>query len=194
MEKKPKIFQIGFNRCGTLCLYNFFKDNKIPSIHWDNGNLSLTMKKNHEQNKPLLNGLEKYVFFSDMEHFDADIGVFYSHVHFYKLLDEQNPESKFILNTRNVDNWIKSRLNHKFCGITGFYANFIMSRLNISLEQLLDKWRLEWDNHNKDVIEYFKGREDDLLIFDIENDDPQKIVDFLMEFYALKKNKFIKIN
>ena len=194
MEKKPKIFQIGFNRCGTLCLYNFFKNNNIPSIHWDNGKLSLTMKRNNELKKPLLNGFEKCIFFSDMEHFDADMGVFYSHVHFFKLLDRQNPNSKFILNTRNVDNWIKSRLNHKFNGITGFYAHFIMSRLNLSLEQLLDKWRLEWDNHHKDVIEYFRGREEDFLIFNIENDDPQKIIDFLKEFYDIKKNKFKKTN
>jgi hypothetical protein len=194
MEKKPKIFQIGFNRCGTLCLYNFFKNNKIPSIHWDNGRLSQTMKKNFEQDRPLLEGYEKYVFFSDMEHFDANIGVFYSHMHFYKLLDKQYSESKFLLNTRNVDNWIMSRLNHEYSGIIGFYANFIMSRLNIGLEQLLEKWRLEWDNHYEDVIEYFKGRADDLLIFNIENDDPQKIVDFLKEFYDLNKNEFVKIN
>ena len=194
MKKKPKIFQIGFNRCGTLCLYNFFKQNKIPSIHWDNGNLSLTIKRNKEQNKPLLSGYDDYIFFSDMEHFDDDMGVFYSHVYYYKLLDKQYPDSKFILNTRNIGNWIISRLNHEFRGMPGFYANYIMSRLNINFNQLLDKWRLEWDNHHKEVKEYFKGREDDLLIFNIEKDDPQKIVDFLKNFYALNKDEFLKTN
>jgi hypothetical protein len=194
MKENSRIFQIGFNRCGTLCFYHFFKNNGIPSVHWDNGFLSLTMKKNHDQNEPLLKGYEHYIFFSDMEHFDKNIGVYYSHIRFYRLLDEQYPKSKFILNTRNVKNWIESRLNHRFAGMTGFYADYIMSRLNINLEQLLDKWCLEWDNHHKDVLEHFEGREDDLLIFDIENDDPQKIVDFLKKFYDLDKNKFLKIN
>jgi hypothetical protein len=194
MAKRPKIFQIGFNRCGTLCLYNFFISNKIPSIHWDNGNLSLTIKRNKEQNRPLLSGYEYYQFFSDMEHFDEDMGVFYSHVYYYSLLDKQYPNSKFILNTRDVDNWIKSRLNHRFSGMTGFYANYIMSRLNINLNQLSEKWRLDWENHHKEVIEYFKGRENDLLIFNIEKDDAQKIVDFLKKFYDLDKNKYVKTN
>jgi hypothetical protein len=152
------------------------------------------MKRNKEQNKPLLKGYEKYSFFSDMEHFDDDMGVFYSHIYYYELLDKQYPNSKFILNTRNVDNWIKSRLNHKFSGITGYYASYIMSRLNLNSEQLLDKWRLEWDNHHTEVKEYFKRRDDDFLIFDIEYDDPQKIVNFFKKFYALDKHKFIKIN
>jgi hypothetical protein len=76
----------------------------------------------------------------------------------------------------------------------GFYANYIMSRLHINLNQLLDKWRLEWDNHHKEVAEYFKGREEDLLIFNMEKDDPQKIVEFLKNFYTLDKNKYAKTN
>ena len=194
MKLSPKIFQIGFNRCGTLCCYNFFHTNNIPSVHWDNGLLSLTMNKNYKQKKPLLNGYENYVFFSDMEHFDENIGVFYSHIHYYRLLDVQYPSSKFILNTRNIDNWINSRLNHRFGGIKGYYANYIMSRLNINLEQLLYKWRLEWTNHHNDVLAHFKVRENDLLIFDIENDDPQKIVYFFRELYDLDKEKFEKSN
>lgn len=194
MKERPKIFQIGFNRCGTRCFYNFFKNNGIPSIHWDNGLLSLTMKKNFEQNEPLLKGYENYRFFSDMEHFDENMGVFYSHVHYYQLLDKQYPKSKFILNTRNVNHWIKSRLNHQFGGMTGYYAKYIMSKLNINLYQLLYKWRLEWDNHHTEVLEYFHGRANDLLIFDIEKDDPQKIVDFFLAFYRLDKNRFLKTN
>ena len=31
---------------------------------------------------------------------------------YYKLLDIQYPRSKFILNIRDVDNWILSRINH----------------------------------------------------------------------------------
>ena len=38
-----KIFQIGFNRCGTGSLYNFFKENGFISIHWDSGEIA---KKN----------------------------------------------------------------------------------------------------------------------------------------------------
>ena len=36
-------------------------------------------------------------------------------------------------------------------------------------------WLLEWDDHHKDVMEYFKNRPDDLLVYDIDNDKIDKI-------------------
>ena len=35
-----KIFQIGFNRCGTTSIYNFFnkcENKKLKCLHWEKG-------------------------------------------------------------------------------------------------------------------------------------------------------------
>ena len=115
---KPKIFQIGFNKCGTVSLWVLFKyycKPSIPCIHWDDGKLALKIENNLHQDKPLLSGYDYYTFYSDME------SVFYENSYptiieaykYYQILDKQYPHSKFILNTRNVDNWILSRINFK---------------------------------------------------------------------------------
>lgn len=48
-----KIFQIGFNKVGTVSLHEFFLKNGISSVHWDRGNLSKTIHSNKLSGKPL---------------------------------------------------------------------------------------------------------------------------------------------
>ena len=108
----PKIFQIGFNKCGTRSIYTLFKENDIPSIRYDLGKLAIRMKKNFKYKLPLLNGYDNIILFTDMENIDHYRLPFYAHVDLYKILDKQYPKSKIILNIRNKDDWIISRLNH----------------------------------------------------------------------------------
>jgi hypothetical protein len=96
-----KIFQIGFNKCGTRSMHNFFIDLGLKSFHkWEK--LSPTIQTNIKNNECLLKGVDDYDCFLDcVEILDN-----------YKLLDLQYPNSLFILNTRNRDDWITSRLTH----------------------------------------------------------------------------------
>ena len=43
MNNLPYIFIIGINKTATRSLDYFFKRNGFPGIHWDYGNLALTM-------------------------------------------------------------------------------------------------------------------------------------------------------
>ena len=107
MEKINKIFQIGFNKCGTVSVYHFFENNGLKPIHWDMGRLADTIKRNYESNLPILNGYEGYDCFTDMENVNNNN---YAHLTYYKEFDIQYPNSKFILNLRPIDNWIKSNM------------------------------------------------------------------------------------
>ena len=164
-----KIFQIGFNKCGTTSLFKYFESANIKCIHYDSGKLAETMISNFENNNLLLKNYEDYIFFSDMEKMP-----FYPHVKYYKLLDKQYPNSKFILNIRKKQDWIKSRLNHK----SGNYLKNSMDAYNLNKDKIIEKWSNEWDEHLQDVKEYFKKRPNDLLIYDIDNDSSQKIDEF----------------
>ena len=46
LEPEPKIFQIGFNKCGTRSITQLFHDSNVRSIHWDEGRLAIKMKHN----------------------------------------------------------------------------------------------------------------------------------------------------
>lgn len=178
-----KIFQIGFNKCGTKSIWNFFKENGYSSVHHDSGKLALSMKYNDKNNQKLLNQYyEKFKVFTDME--DIRHGKpYYAHIHLFKKLDQQYPNSKFILNTRDCERWVKSRLNH------GKYLQRCSISTGIPTPELTKKWVRQWFNHHKNVIDYFKDKPGKLLVFDIENDNIVKLVDFFPEL-KLDVNKW----
>ena len=172
-----KIFIIGFNRTGTRTLHNYFNKNGVLSLHWGYGRLAKRIKYNYENDKPLLEGYGKYKVYSDMEdHFNFN----YAHITYFKELDKQYPNSKFILNVRNVDTWIRSRNHH----MDGKYREYFCYKLNINTEELNNIWRKQYYEHYNNVIKYFKDT-DKLLIFDIEKDKVDKLNDFFSE-YELK--------
>jgi hypothetical protein len=180
-----KIFQIGFNKCGTTSLFHLFKKNGIKSVHHSfNGvKISKVIYDNLHKGLPLLDSIDDFVFYSDME--------WGQQLYAYKLfreLDNQYPESKFILNIRNVDNWLKSRLNHQR------YMAKDMKRLNLTMDEVLDYWVQDFISHNESVNHYFKDKPKKLLVFDIEKDDPKNICTFLSDHFDLRCNNFPKSN
>jgi hypothetical protein len=56
---------------------------------------------------------------------------------YYKQLDNDYPNSKFILNTRNVDKWIQSRIKHN----KGKLLNEHMKIHNCDRKQLESIWK-----------------------------------------------------
>ena len=187
-----KIFQIGFNRCGTRSLYSFFDDNvegfKNKCVHWDEFRLATSMFKNFLNNKKLLSDYENCLYFGDMETWirvNNELYWLYAHKVFYKLLDEQYPGSKFILNIRDREDWIVSRTKHTFQyskqGSRNCYINALCEINNLIEHQQIEAWREDWQAHIEGVKDYFKNRSNDLLIYDINKDSPVKIIDFFKD-------------
>lgn len=178
-QNKRRIFQIGFNRCGTRFLHNLFMKDGRKSVHHNGGKIANHMMNKFKMFRPLLEGkYDDIECFTDMENVYDNI---FAHVLFYKLLDKQYPGSKFILNTRDIDTWLHSRIvNHK----SEFNKDYLQSCKKVygfkTDEEVVRKWTNDWHSHHKDVIEYFGDRlGKDLLVFDIEKDDPQKVLDFI---------------
>ena len=79
----------------------------------------------------------------------------------YERLDQEFPNSRFILTIRESDKWIHSAVNH-FGTIPGRMQEWIYNQgypggyEEIYLER--------YERHNREVIEYFKDRPNDLLI------------------------------
>lgn len=187
IKKINKIFQIGFNKTGTFSIHSLFNNYaKLSSIHWDNGNLAKTIHNNIQTGKKLpLDDYNNYTVYTDMECFiEENNKLFHIMVakEYFDILDVNYPNSLFIFNTRPIDKWIKSRLNHKF-----FYNNketkYVDTMKKVtglsSLQKIKNFWIEEYNNHLFSVTEYFSREPQKLLIYDIENDKLDKLSSFL---------------
>lgn len=160
-----KIFQIGFNEIDVDGISNYFLNQGYNTINWDKGNLAYQMMENFKNGLSLLNGYDHYNCFCNMENVDANI---YSHLIFFKLLDEQYPKSKFILNTSSKARWLKIR-----CSKYGYMDRYMTASGFRSKEEVISHWQNQWDNHHSNVMKYFgKDRlNKDLLIVSMDNDE-----------------------
>ena len=191
-----KIFQIGFNRCGTTFLYKIFKNANVASVHWDRGKLGKSIYDNKTSGNKLLQGkYDKCSFYSDMETcflYNNKLILYDPYITDFKTLDKQYPHSKFILNTRNINNWIKSRLHHvsRFAYLSSNDVEVMHDQkqsyiynqcliYNKEPSAIILNWKENWHKHHESVIKYFQNRPNDLLIFNIEKDDINKLCKFL---------------
>jgi hypothetical protein len=172
-----KIIQIGFNRCGTSTLNHFLKKNGIATVHWDEGRLAQRMFANRAQGKRLLEGYENFQAFTDMEFIDGNV-----YLEAYKLfrdLAAQYPDAVFVLNTRDRQAWIESRLRH----LRGRYAAMQRQYYKVdSDEALVERWRTEWNLHHRDVREFFSNGTYRFLEWPIENYLPRLLSENVPEF------------
>tara|TARA_A100001037_G_scaffold306597_1_gene353127 strand:+ start:46952 stop:48268 length:1317 start_codon:yes stop_codon:yes gene_type:complete len=185
-----KIFQIGFNKCATRSFAWFFHMNEVPSVHWDGGMLSKRMEENHSHGNNLLSGYEDFTFYSDMMHSieykaEGRIAQFDMESNrYFKTLDLQYPNSKFILNIRPIEDWLRSRFRHnkfKFSKKSMWHYALDWFCKDVGQPRMFDIWRKTYQEHVHNVKNYFKDRPHDLLIYDISKDEPQKILDFFPE-------------
>lgn len=94
-----KIFQIGFNKCGTRTIHRYLARNGVRSLHWDAGRLAKRMYANLAEGRELLAGYEEFDAFTDMEYLDEFGTTYLEGYKLYPHLAAQYPNAVFILNT-----------------------------------------------------------------------------------------------
>jgi 3'-phosphoadenosine 5'-phosphosulfate (PAPS) 3'-phosphatase len=89
---------------------------------------------------------------------------------FYKILDLEYPNSKFILTIRDMDGWLKSckkQFTQKQADKQNTASNLLFMDLYGCTVFDEQKFRYGYENFINDVLHYFKDRPQDLLILDI---------------------------
>lgn len=183
-----KIFQIGFNKCGTKSLNRLFKNNDIKGLHFEKGELAISIKNRMDKGEDPIADHKEYTYFTDMECTTRkDIPLIEAYK-YYEYFYEWYPDALYILNTRNVENWIKSRLAQG----SGNYARCYQRHYNLeNTEQVIYRWRLDWFEHHANVLKFFEDKNKaNFLIYDIENDDDLKIINFLRQACQIKDDEF----
>lgn len=172
-----KIFQIGFNRCGTRTIHSYFAASGVRSVHWDQGRLARRIFTNLADGDDLLAGYAYFDVLTDMEYLDGLV-----HLEAYKLFPyfaAQYPDAVFILNTRDREDWILSRLRHR----NGEYAARYKRYLGIASDgSLADAWRAEWDRHHRRVVEFFAAKPHRFFVCRIESDLPDLLNEKIPEY------------
>lgn len=163
-KKFNKVFCIGLNKTGTTSIHYAFQKLGLRSFHGGTYDSRIDA-------------------FSD--------GRYYRN---FKELDEMAPNSKFILNTRDLRAWVTSRVKHCLAGhsIPDFSEDTVCDEARIR------KWIEKREQHHQDVIDYFKDRPKDLLIFDLCAGDGYKVLCKFLELPKLaspfpKENVRVKV-
>ena len=166
-SNSQRVFCLGFQKTGTSSVewllkdmgYQVFSAYKQPDIQFSQ----------------MLEAGDLAELRAESELFDAfqDISWF----NFYKEFDQWYPGSKFILTIRDTRSWWRS-FSHYFRTESYSLFKYIYGYENpIGHEQdLIDRY----ETHNREVMEYFKDRPDDLLVINVsEKDALQRLSEFL---------------
>ena len=153
LKKKSdhKVFCVGTWKTGTTSIYQ-----SLTILGYRTGRLL------RGGNKPKCGWIE-YIKKSNYDAFTDDPISF-----LYKELDGMYPNSKFILTIRDKESYIKS-----------YYNYFEGTELEKKPEEK-EKILKEYDKHNNEVKDYFKGRPDKLLTINVVGGDGwEKLCNFL---------------
>ena len=160
-----KIFCVGLHKTATRSMHRFFESLGLRSRHdtrWDKAILPLCAYR-------------RYDCFSDGGAHFWDDRLEFGGNHRVRLLDHCFPNSKFILNTRDLESWLVSKMIH-----AGW--NRAVDLPQASPRQLQDRdWRVKskrvlvgWIRnrikYHEKVRAYFEERPNDLLIVDFIQD------------------------
>lgn len=145
------VFHIGLNKAGTTSLAIAMNRLGIPSVHnWPHQESFERMLVAHKS--PIANLPYRGWF---------DVRAFERH---YPALEWLYPTAKFILTTRNKEDWLTSRELH-------VRHNIELARQGRprSSWQTIDRegWSLTYDFRHFFAKSYFQGREEKLLVIDI---------------------------
>jgi len=149
-----KIFGIGFQKTGTTTLRSAFE---ALGYSVKGGGRDLVKPLQKGDLIPVYKVVDQYDSFED-----------HPWPLLYRDLDKKYPDSKFILTIRDDDKWLKSVVNH-----LGFLPDEMQTLtygvgFPVGYE---DVFLNKYQQHNQEVLEYFKDRPQDLLVVNWEDND-----------------------
>ncbi len=170
-----KVFQIGFNKCATRSLFRLFITAGYKSVHWADGRLARNIKASFAAGAKPLTPWPDTVFFSDMELVNDLSGPLIEGNRYFAYLHQHYPDARFILNTRECEDWLFSRVDHN----DGKYLNNYRHHFGLTrTRDIMDRWRKDWDDQHAAVRSYFANHPGTLLEYHIKTDPVEKLHDF----------------
>ena len=175
-DGRTRYFQIGMQRCGTTSIALFLERCGIPCVHYDEGRLAKRIRVNLAAGaRPLAGYDDRYLAFANMNWNAAD-----DYCDAFKEFGALRRAygGRFILNTRPMDNWIRSVIAYKARrGRREMRAHWTLRFGTADLDAVARCLRAEREAHHRRVLAEIPA--DELLVFDIESDPPERLCDFV---------------
>ncbi len=149
---KTKVFCIGFHKTGTTSLERALQK------------LGYRVRGSFGTKDPDIAGKLHEMAYAMVEQYDAFEDNPWPII--YRELDERFPGSKFILTRRPSAAWIRSQVRD-FALTETPMRRWIYGENAGCPEGNEDIYVARYERHNREVLEYFKDRPDDLLVFDL---------------------------
>ena len=166
IELKPlptRVLGVGFHKTGTTSLHEAFKTLGFDSLHWGQGEAPLIWYEMNALGRSKT--LEQFYAISD-----NPMPLLYQQI------DKSYPGSRFVLTVRDEVEWLQSvkklwdpkynKTRHLWdvYPISNVLHRALYGQTDFDPLVFLERYR----RHNRDVIEYFKDRPDDLLVLDMD--------------------------
>ena len=199
MPTPPRIFLIGFNKCGTTSFHDYFKANNIASVHWRANTLALALQHNQTSGQPLLTGIDQWTAYTDMicipgspwGSSNSTKAPLIEGCRWFKALHHDYPDALFILNTRDPFHWLQSRLSHDKGQFAAAYLQALAPEGVRNRRQLKRRWLHDWYQHHTEVMAYFEAHaRKQLLVFHISESSEQQLNRFLRPHFAIEAGHF----
>lgn len=153
---KGKIIGVGFQKTGTSTLRDALKILNYSVKDTTTRALIPILKNDY---KKVLKIIDKFDAIEDTPWYII-----------YKELDKLLPGSKFILTIRDEQSWYKSVSRH-IGNLRSAHHEWIYGKGKGLPKDYKENTINVYNNHNKEVVEYFKNRPNDLLIIDFTKGD-----------------------
>ena len=199
MPTPPRIFLIGFNKCGTTSFHDYFKANNISSVHWRANTLALALQHNQTSGQPLLTGIDQWTAYTDMicipgspwGSSNSTNAPLIEGCRWFKALHHDYPDALFILNTRDPFHWLQSRLSHDKGQFAAAYLQALAPEGVRNRRQLKRRWLHDWYQHHTEVMAYFEAHaRKQLLVFHISESSEQQLNRFLKPHFTIEAGHF----
>lgn len=182
-----KIFFIGFNKAATTSLHKLMLHSGISSRHWDWGQLASDIEERIADKVSLKSYLSGATAYSDIVRLTDKIHI-EGNRHF-RVFEELFPDAYFILNDRNVDDWIRSRLHHN----DGTFLIQSMKCFGTDEQGTIAIWREAYEKHRKAVLAHFAGSSR-FLHFDVKKHPIENLIEFLSPSYVIAHEGWARHN
>ena len=195
-----RVFVVGLPKAGTTSLHDLFLKlgergkqeftpggRQITSCHWRRGHLSVgwLIQKAHDEGLPLLAYLQECRYLSQMDVLWGEkapgsaecVMNVWPQIQYLEELDRYYPGSKFILNTRNITDHVRSIRNWKNMR-DRLIANEVPG-LPAGIGGAAGELENWIESHNQRVRSYFAGREEDFMEVQLGVTSAEQICKFL---------------
>lgn len=125
----------------------------------------------------MFDGAEDYTFYSDLIY--STPTTTYEGATAFREMIRDYPDTILILNFRDREDWIASRLKH---GHGEFARREMAARGLENRDDLADQWRFEWDSHLTSVRDFMARKPAQLIEFDIDRDGADLLSEKLPDY------------